>query len=713
MDKQLRARRATVRRMVAVGAFFVLCCVLFLIRLGTMELTPENIGGHPQNGTIERSVVVTAVRGQVYDRNGKALVTNRYIYDLVFDYMTFPKEPAQRNAALLDTLAILGTLNEGGAFVSNDPPFEGTYPQLSYTAAATDPSTSAYDTLIAQIKTSGLRKTLINQLRRDGMTMKQAETAFDEAPLTYATAEVLADYFVKEYALDTEAYTDIEIHRLIQVYWGMEVTGFSRVNDYTVAADVTMAVITHAKEKGIPGIGFATHVQRVYEYPGYASHILGQTGPIYAEDWEAYKALGYSMNAMVGVSGCEAAFESYLHGQDGVMVIVEDADGYIVEQYMKKEPVAGKDVYLTIDIDLQIAAEDGLKENVEYASDGLGHEDCKAGALTALDPNTGEVLALASYPTYDLTTYNADYNSLVQADGSPLLNRALNGLYAPGSTFKPGMVAAALSEGKVTAGTLLPCDGVYTYAKDGVYFQADCWVYNSISDSIDRHGHINAATALEVSCNCYFYEVGQLLGVDVMNEYCRHYGLGQPTGIELGEAAGILAGKDYREAIHGVAWNAADTSMAAIGQSDNAFTPLQLSVYTATLLNGGTRYGAHLLSRVVDVTTGETVVRGEITVVDQFSLNESYRAEIVDGMERVITSSSSLTRYFRDLPVQVAAKTGTAQVGGGQDDNGLFVCGAPSHDPEIVVTSVLERCGGGSYAALAASRVLEAYYVEP
>lgn len=699
-------RKMTVRRMVIVGVAFAVLCLIYLVKLGTMELNGEHIWGHPKDGTTKRTLTITAVRGQIYDRNGKALVTNEYSYDLVIDHSLFPGEPQERNAALLATMSILAEAGEGGRFVDNGMPLEGTYPDLVYTDEATDPETKAYKTLIAQIETSGLRTTFINKLRHDGMSRKEAEAAFDADPLGYVDAATLVDYFVREYGLDG-GYSHMEIHRLLQVYWGMEVTGFSRVNDYVLASNVSQTVITCAKEQNLPGAAMATRVSRKYTYPGYASHILGQTGPIYAEDWAAYKDLGYTMNATVGISGCEAAFEGYLRGQDGTLVIVEDADGHVVDQYIDKEPIAGRDVYLTIDIDLQIAAEDGLAENVDYVRRYYARESCEAGALTAIDPDTGEVLALASYPTYDLTTFNADYNQLLAASGTPLLNRALNGVYAPGSTFKPGMVAAALSEGIVTASTRLECAGVYTYYEG---YQPDCWVYNSVSDNIDRHGWITAAEALEVSCNCYFYEAGRLLGIDRMNEYCHYYGLGTATGIELGESTGSLAGPAYRELMHQMVWKPTDTIAAAIGQSDNAFTPLQLSVYMSTLLNGGTRYGAHLLSRVVDVATGVTVMETSPTVKSQFSLRESYREEIVEGMERVVSTSSLLSSFMRNVPVTVAAKTGTAQVGGGQVDNGLFVCAAPSQSPEIIVTSVIEHAGGGSYASLAAARVLEAYY---
>lgn len=710
IPKSASGRR--VSRMMGLGIFFLICCLIYLVVFAVMELNRENIKGHAKDGTTERTVIVQAMRGQIYDRNGKPLVTNEYTYSLTVDYSVLPTEPHKRNEVLLKALEVLYTCGEGKCFMDYRYPFLGVYPDVMYSSVAEIKGSADYETLLEQFTTSGLRDRMIRGLKAEGMSTKEATAAFDADPLSYITAQKLVDYFFDEYELlatdedGNRLYTDDEINHLLHIYWGMEASGFSRANDYVMAEGISMNTITCEKELSLPGIGFATSYERVYQYPGYASHILGQTGPIYAEEWPYYKELGYNMNATVGKSGCEAAFEAYLHGQDGVKVIVEDAEGHVVDEYMKTEAVAGQDVYLTIDINLQIAAEDGLRENVTYVQDNLGRESCQAGAISVLDPNTGEVLALASYPTYDLSTFNEDYDRLYADEALPLYNRALSGMYAPGSTFKPAVTAAALMEGVVRVDTQVECAGVYTYYQS---YQPKCWIYNSNS-SVKQHGWITADDALRVSCNCYYYEVGRLLGIERMNHYCTLFGLGQATGIELGEATGILAGPAWREANKQKDWMATDTIAAAIGQSDNAFTPLQLSVYLSTLVNGGTRYSAHLLSRSVDVSTGQTVYASEPEVSDAFTLSDTYRQEILYGMEQVITSSSSISSWMSRVPVTVAGKTGTAQVGGNATDNGLFVCCAPSRNPEIVVTSVIEKSGGGSYAALAAARVLEAYY---
>ncbi len=706
-----RYRRSS--RLWGVGAVFVLVCLVYVIRLAVLELSPANIGGHKQDGTTERTVVVQAVRGQIYDRNGVPLVTNEYTYSLTLDAAVLPRENGTRNAAILQALHMLEACGEVERFAAHDYPFTGYYPHLIYHESTADPESARHNTFLSVVDNNGLRREAVLRLKdEEHLNTGEATERYKADPLACIPAERLVAYFIEEYELDATdgdgnaLYGDADIDRLIRVLWGMEATGFSRVNDYVMAEGISMETITHELELGIPGVGFATSVSRVYNFPGYASHILGQTGPIYAEEWEEYKELGYAMNATVGKSGCEAAFEEYLHGKDGVEVIVEDRDGRVVDSYMKTEAVAGQDVYLTIDIYLQIAAEDALADNIHYIRTTYGREECRSGAIVSMDPQSGEILALASYPTYNLVTYNRDYNELLADEAKPLINRPLSGLYAPGSTFKPGMVAAALTEGILTASTRLECAGTYTYYDS---YQPDCWIYNS-SSPIKQHGHINAAEALRVSCNCYFYETGRLLGIERMNTYCRLMGLGEATGIELGGEIGSLAGPDHREETHGLEWQPTDTIAAAIGQSDNAFTPLQLGVYISTLVNGGDRYAAHLLLRTRDLSARTDTYTATPQVLSTLPLSAAHQATIIQGMEEVVSASAQISRYMKNVPVTVAGKTGTAQTGGKVADNGLFVCCAPSRNPEIVVVSVIEKAGGGSYSAMSAGEVLEAYY---
>ncbi len=481
----------------------------------------------------------------------------------------------------------------------------------------------------------------------------------------------------------------------------MEFNNFGGLNQYTFATDVNLSLITAIEERSIPGVAFSYTVQRNYEFPGYASHILGTIGQIYAEDWEYYKQLGYNMNDIVGISGCEYAFESYLRGISGTKVLEFDANGNLVNEYYKTTPIAGNDVYLTIDINLQIAAEDGLAENIKYIRDRGYNRDCQSGSLVAMDPDTGEVLAIASYPSFDLTTYNLNYSDLYADPAQPLYNRALQGLYAPGSTFKLGMVAAGMQEGIVSANSTVNCKGIYTYYSG---YQPKCWVYP------DKHGYIDATEALRVSCNCYFYDLGRQLGITRMNQYCHYYGLGQKTGIELYEETGILAGEDYREQNGLATWQPGDTIAAAIGQSDNTFTPIQITSYVSTLLNGGTRYSAHLLHSVNTYFTNETAVSVKPKVLSELAISQNTLDTINEAMKQMVATNENTSRFMSRIPVPVGGKTGTAQLGGNLIDNAVFVCSAPSYDPDIVITVVIEKGAGGSYSSLAAARVLEAFY---
>ena len=333
-----------------------------------------------------------------------------------------------------------------------------------------------------------------------------------------------------------------------------------------------------------------------------------------------------------------------------------------------------------------------------------------AGAITAIDPKTGGVLVLASYPTYDLTRYNELYRDLAADSAKPLLNRTLYGLYTPGSTFKLGTAVAALEEGVVDRYSTINCTGIYhghtTNDKYGYFYYSrglECHVYPGSHSWLDVEG------ALTVSCNCYFCEVGYRLGIDTMNKYSKMFGLGQKTGIELGEAIGILAGEEYRMS-HGLGnWYTGDTIAAAIGQSDNQFTPIQISNYVATLLAGGTRYRVHILDSVREFYTDKVISSYEPVVESQSYISSTTVNILMESMHSMVADSYTASTAMKNVPVKVGGKTGTAQTGAA-NDNGLFVCAAPYNNPEIIMSCVLERSGSGLYAAPVTAAVLETYY---
>lgn len=675
-------------RYLGIVAVFCLVCVIYLGRLFFIQ-----ISGRENQYTAditEREVVVQAVRGEIYDRNGVKLVANRYSYDLSLAHAQFYSLSVQeRNEVCLGVQNALARRGGEGVREQKFFPFDGTYPNYTYSADTMDGDS---------IRSYRLKRVL-------GDLGLEVDT----------TATDLRDYYTDTYdllQLDNQGnrrFSDREIDTLIRMYYDIDATRFRSSGEYILCEGVDMSLMTYIKEQNIKAVNFTVNVAREYCYPGYASHILGLVGPIFSDEWDYYNELGYQMNAIVGKSGCEAAFENYLRGTDGKIRIKEDKNGNVTEVEVLTEPVAGNDVYLTIDINLQIAAEDGLAENVAYVADrATGVEtgsECQSGAAVAMNPNTFEVLAIASYPTYDLTTYNADYNLLSQDPAQPLLNRALNGTYAPGSTLKPGMAAIALTDGAIVESTYISCTGKYKGT-------VGCSTYG------DNHwGSIDVIDAIAYSCNSFFCELGNRLGIQKMENYLTEFGLGQATGLELGGSKGILAGPTYRGEIQSTEqWQPGMTWQAAIGQSDHQLSPVQMACYIATLCNGGTRYTAHLLHSVYRFGSDEpsfVYEQNESTVRGRVELSQNDLDTVLSGMRKVVTSNSTIGRWINSstIPVAVGGKTGTAQTGG-DCDNALFVAAAPYNDPDVVISVVLEKGYAGSLASLTAARILEAYYGE-
>ena len=651
------------RRVYVLLGFFCAFLVLFFAVLYDAQVVhgSENRARSITSNTA--SETVTASRGIITDRNGKVLVSNRLAYTLVVDKSSFGKDEAALNDAIWQLIQLCQ--EQGVTWNDTLPMTTGSSPQLT-----------------SKSLTESFREYLDdNKLPTDG-----------------GSAEVLAA-MRKLYKVD-DSYTDAQARLIVGVRY--ELDGRS---SYTFAEDVSTELLGRITDGKYRGVTIKTAAARVYNTK-LAAHILGTVGAIWQEEWRSdestgyvgYADKGYNMNDLVGKDGVEKAFEEYLHGNDGKRLITTDENGKITGELYTREPQPGGTVALTIDIDLQQVAEDTLASTIQGMVDKDSNE--RGGAVAVVQVGTGEVLALASYPTYDLETFNQNYEELAADERLPMFNRATQGIYAPGSTFKLCTSVAALEEGIITPTTIIQDKGIYTYYKDP---QPMCWIWRQAHTT---HGRINVSQAIVDSCNYFYYEVGRLTGIKKLDEYATAFGLGQSTGIEIGDVSGVLASPEWAEA-HDREWTDGQTITAAIGQSYNLFTPLQLANYVATLVSGGEHYEAHLLKNVKSYDNSRIIDVYDKGTLNEMHISESTMAAVTKGMHDL--THDSLQGAFSRCVVEAGAKTGSAQVGT-DIANGTFVAYAPYDDPEIAIAIVVEKGGSGSLLANAAVDIINAWF---
>ena len=651
------------RRVYVLLGFFCAFLVLFFAVLYDAQVVhgSENRARSITSNTA--SETVTASRGIITDRNGKVLVSNRLAYTLVVDKGSFGKDEAALNDAIWQLIQLCQ--EQGVTWNDTLPMTTGSSPQLT--------SKSLNESFREYLDD--------NKLPTDG-----------------GSAEVLAA-MRKLYKVD-DSYTDAQARLIVGVRY--ELDGRS---SYTFAEDVSTELLGRITDGKYRGVTIKTAAARVYNTK-LAAHILGTVGAIWQEEWRSdestgyvgYADKGYNMNDLVGKDGVEKAFEEYLHGNDGKRLITTDENGKITGELYTREPQPGGTVALTIDIDLQQVVEDTLASTIQGMIDKDSNE--RGGAAAVIQVGTGEVLAMASYPTYDLETFNQDYDELVKDERLPMFNRATQGVYAPGSTFKLCTSVAALEEGIITPSTIIEDKGIYTYYVDP---QPMCWIWRQAHTT---HGRINVSQAIVDSCNYFYYEVGRLTGIKKLDEYATAFGLGQSTGIEIGDVSGVLASPEWAEA-HDREWTDGQTITAAIGQSYNLFTPLQLANYVATLVSGGEHYEAHLLKNVKSYDNSRVIdVYGKGPLND-LNISDSTMAAVTKGMHDL--TYDSLRSAFSRCVVEAGAKTGSAQVGT-DIANGTFVAYAPYDDPEIAIAIVVEKGGSGSLLANAAVDIINAWF---
>ena len=645
----------------AQGRFYVLIAALgLMLLLFLAALYDAQILNGSENRA--RSIAsnatwqtVEASRGILTDTNGKVLVSNRLAYTLTFSKKNFQSDE-ELNAAIWRLIALCQETDT--AWVDTLPISQNS-PYL-YLSSRDD-------------------ETFTKFLAKNKLSVQSTSTALLE---NLRTLFGISDSYTRSQA------------RLIA---GVRYELASR-ESYVFAEDVSTELISQITDGNFAGVTTGQSSIRDYNTT-YAAHILGRITRIYAEDWPEYRDKGYSMAALVGESGVEKAFEDWLRGENGTRLVTTDDKGKITGEVYVKEPKPGGIVALTLNHDLQVATEDTLAATIESMIDK--DSDQRGGAAAVVEVGSGAVLALASYPSFDPSTFAQNYNLLLEDERLPMFNRAVNGTYAPGSTFKMVTAAAALETGVITPSSVIQDKGVYTFYE---YPQPWCWVWPLGY----THGRVNVSDAITVSCNYFFYEVGRLTGIQTIDDYAKQFGLGRSTGIEIGDSTGALASPEYAEA-HDLEWTDGQTLTAAIGQSYNLFTPIQLANYIATLVGGGEHYQAHLLKSVKSYDNSKLLYVYDEPPVNKVEMSESTINAITKGMHDLTTGS--LAGAFDKCVVSAGAKTGSAQVGT-EIANGVFVAYAPYEDPEIAVAIVIEKGGAGAALASTAVEIINAYFAD-
>ncbi len=679
---------------VRIFAFLALVAVLmglFILRLYRLQAAETDTTFVAQEAdSLTYMTTVEAARGNILDRNGTVLVSNRASYNLdIINFVLFNSaKPNERLLQLLELCDELGIEYKSHFPVSETRPYEYHMDELS----------------------------------RSWQTYFRTFLANRDYDLDIS-AQTLMKNLSEAYQIPDE-WTQEQAYKVISVRYELELRSVEGVGleNYTLATDVQAEHLAAVMELGVPGVIVETGTVREYN-TRYAAHLLGYIGQMTAEEYDVYKEEGYAMNALVGKEGVEQAFEEYLHGSSGRKYTTVSTKGEVLEEYFSKVPEPGNNVELTIDISLQGVAEKALEDTIlGMRENGVGArkegKDAEGGAVVVQKVKTGEVLVSASYPTFDLSTYSEDFNDLLMQEYSPIFNRALLAEYWPGSIYKMVTAIAAVDYGHIGQYYEIEDKGVYEYYKDEGY-TPQCYIVKSAGHT---HGKINMQEALQESCNYYFYEVGRLTyyghyaetGENAMDIVAKALGLGEPTGVELYENTGMRANAETKKELYSgtdAGWYGADVIQAAIGQSDNKFTPMQMASYTAAVANGGVRYRSTLLSRVVSWDYQELLAEHEPEVLSTLEMSDEAKECVTTGMRLAATKGTG-AQYLKDYPIPVACKSGTAQWGNmdSGSDHACFVLYAPADNPEIAISVYVEKGAQGGYLANVCIPILDAYF---
>ncbi|CDC78823.1 penicillin-binding protein 2 [Clostridium sp. CAG:465] len=664
----------------------IVISVIFIATLFNLQIVNGENYREQSEKRMLRTKNITAPRGEIYDRNGVILATNKLSYDVeLYKVRVSTKE---QNDGILRLVEIL---NEN--------------------------SDKVYSTFPVNDDLNGFN------FENDEEEQKWKKEMKFDSTLTF---DQVIDKYIEKYELQDYSDNRLNQIKMIEIKYEANLNGYSLFNSATIAKDISQKSVAKIGEEKykIYGISIVSVPKRYYPNGNLLSHTIGYVSKISSTEYEKKKEQGYNVNSVIGKAGIEQSFEKYLRGNDGVIKEETDTLGNVSSQTETTEAKSGDNVTLTIDYRLQKVAEESLLNTINGLQNGtlVGKKfsDANAGAVVVLDVDSGEVLASASYPTYDINSLIGgisikDWNALQNNSLHPMVNRVVSGIYSPGSTFKMLVGMAGLMNGKITVDEKYYDPGIYPYG-----YHPKCWLY---TDRHMTHGWINIEGAIKGSCNCYFYEVGRRIGISEIVKYAKLFGLGQKTGIELsGEAAGTIAGADDKSE-DGLKspWYLGDTLSAAIGQSGSSYTPIQLANYIATIANGGKLNKVSLIKSVDNEVAGTSESLADINKYTSeytgvnfeekdLNINSEYIDAIKKGMLSV-TSETGGTSYivFKNSDIQVAGKTGTAQVPNG-NNNGIFVGFAPYDNPKIAVVAVIQHGGEGTYTANVVKPIMEEYF---
>ncbi len=645
--------------------------IILLLQLFNLQIVNGKEYREESNTRLTRETTIKAARGNILDSSGEKLVSTKLVYNVEIYKTKIDNETLNNSLLLLAT-----TLESNGdKYVDNFPITVNPYAFENEETAKT-------------FKTS-------NKL----------DEGYD--------AEACFNYFKEKYKISNENVD--EALKIMILRYEIEKDGYSNTKSVELASNISNASLAKINEMStsFPGISTTSEPTIYYPYGTLASHILGYVGPISEDELKGNEEI-YDQNDVTGKTGIEQVFEKYLRGTDGVKQIDMSVDGIVTDEYVAEEAIAGNDIMLTIDADLQKITEDALANNIEMMKTGelSGATTASEGAAVVINVKTGEILAMASYPNYEPSLFvdgisTENWNNYLNDSSHPLINKAISSIAPPGSTFKMVTAIAGLESGAIDTSTKINDTGRYTYYRD---YQPVCWKRGG-------HGWINVTQAIESSCNYFFYETGRRTGIDRLAQVATAFGLGQKTGIELpSEEPGILASRDTMDP-----WVDGYTIQAAIGQLNNAFTPLQMAKYTAMVANGGKNIDVTIVKSITKAD-GTEVSRDEINSYvneklgisgnsgSDISISETNYQAIKEGM-RGVTSDGSGTAYsyFKDFDIEVGGKTGSATTDTNHNADAWFVGFAPFDDPEIAVAVYVKNGQHGNYTAPTAREIFEQY----